>query len=65
VKPAATGGSEFIAIMNLAVFSVPGALLGGQLGPWMVSRVPQRTLGRLLHILLPLAAAFTLGEAVL
>jgi len=65
VSFALVGGSELRTMLSLVVFTIPGVILGGQLGPWVVSRFPQRALERGLHILLLLAAAMTLGEAVL
>jgi uncharacterized membrane protein YfcA len=52
-------------VLSLVIFTVPGVILGGQLGPWVDSRFPQRALERGLHILLLLVATLTLGEAVL
>jgi uncharacterized membrane protein YfcA len=52
-------------MLSLVIFTIPGVIVGGQLGPWTISRVPQRALERGLHILLLLFAAMTLGEAVL
>ena len=52
-------------VLALAIFSVPGVILGRQLGARLVSRFPQRLLERGLHILLLVVAALTLGEALL
>ena len=52
-------------ILSLLIFTVPGVVLGGQLGPWLTSRIPVRTFERGLHILLLLVAALTFVEAVL
>ena len=65
VRLAGTGGAELGTVANLVIFTVPGVLLGGQFGPRLVSRFPQRALERGLHILLLLVAALTLAEAVL
>jgi uncharacterized membrane protein YfcA len=59
------GGPELATALSLIVFTIPGVILGGQLGPRMVSRFPQRALNRALHILLLLVAALTLVEALL
>jgi hypothetical protein len=60
-----TGGAMLNTVLSLVIFTIPGVILGGQLGPWVISRFPQRALERGLHILLLLAAAMTLGEVVL
>jgi hypothetical protein len=62
---AVAGGEELTAALSLVVFTIPGVVVGGQLGPWVVDRSPQRSLERGLHILLLLVAALTLAEAVL
>jgi uncharacterized membrane protein YfcA len=59
------GGPESATAMSLIVFTIPGVILGGQLGPRMVSWLPQRAFNRALHILLLLVAALTLVEALL
>jgi uncharacterized membrane protein YfcA len=65
VRFALTGGPELTTALTLVVFTIPGAITGGQLGPLMVGRFRQRALERGLHILLLLVAALTLLEAVL
>jgi uncharacterized membrane protein YfcA len=60
-----TGGAVLNTVLSLIIFTIPGVILGGQLGPRVVSRFPQRTLERGLPILLLLFAALTLVEAVL
>ena len=64
IRFALVGGSELRTILSLVFFTIPGVILGGQLGPWVDSRFPQRALQRGLHILLLLVATLTLGEAV-
>jgi uncharacterized membrane protein YfcA len=59
------GSAVSTTVLALAIFSVPGVILGGQLGPGLVSRFPQRLLDRGLHILLLVVAGLTLGEALL
>jgi hypothetical protein len=65
VRFALVGGPELRTMLSLVIFTIPGVILGGQLGSWVVSRFPQRALERGLHILLLLTAAMTLGEAIL
>ncbi|RMH22740.1 MAG: sulfite exporter TauE/SafE family protein [Acidobacteria bacterium] len=38
-------------VLSIVVFTVPGVLLGGQLGPIIASRIPQRLLERALGVL--------------
>lgn len=59
------GGAVLNTVLRLIIFTIPGVILGGQLGPRVVSRFPQRTLERGRPILLLLFAALTLVEAVL
>ena len=59
------GGLELDTVLSLVIFAIPGALLGGQLGPWFINRLPERALSRALQILLLLVAALTLLEALL
>jgi uncharacterized membrane protein YfcA len=46
------------------MFTVPGVILGGQLGSLIASRIPQQILERTLGILFILIAALTLGETI-
>jgi uncharacterized membrane protein YfcA len=59
------GGHGWTTALSLLVFTIPGVILGGQLGPWLMSRMPQRTFERGLHVLLLVVAALTFVEALL
>jgi len=59
------GGQELATALNLTILTIPGVVLGGQPGPWVVSHLPPRALERELHILLLLLAALTLVEVAL
>ena len=59
------GGQGLTTILSLLIFTIPGVILGGQLGPWLASRLPQRAFERGLHFLLLLVAALTFVEALL
>jgi uncharacterized membrane protein YfcA len=62
----AQAGSEALAIvLSIVTFTVPGVILGGQLGTRVASRVSQSVLERGLGILFILVAALTLGEVIL
>ncbi len=60
-----TRGIVLNSVLSLIILTVPGVILGGQVGPWVVSHPPQAALERGLRILLLLVAALTLGEALL
>jgi len=59
------GGNALTTVMSLAVFTVPGVILGAQLGAKVASHIPERMLERGLAVLLILVAALTLGEVIL
>ena len=65
IRFALVGGPELSTMLSLVIFTIPGVILGGQLGPRVVSRFPQHALECGLHILLLLFAALTLVEAIL
>lgn len=59
------GGETLTTVGNLVVFTVPGVIIGGQLGARVAQRIPQSVLERSLGILFILIAALTLGEVAL
>lgn len=59
------GGSEPNTVLSIVVFTVPGVILGAQLGSRVASHIPQKTLERGLGVLFVLVAALTLGEVIL
>jgi uncharacterized membrane protein YfcA len=52
-------------VFSIVIFTVPGVIIGAQLGALVANRIPQRMLERSLSILFILVALLTLGEAVL
>ena len=52
-------------VLSIVIFTVPGVIIGGQLGPLLSSRVSQHLLERSLGVLFLLVAALTLGEVIL
>jgi uncharacterized membrane protein YfcA len=59
------GGREVMDnVMNIVIFSIPGVIIGGQLGSRIASRIPQHVLERGLGILLILVAIITLFDVV-
>ncbi len=65
VKFVQAGGDTLNTVLSLVIFTVPGVIIGGQLGPLVSSRISQRTLERALAILFILVAALVLGEVIL
>lgn len=59
------GGNTMTTVVNLVIFTVPGVILGGQLGSMVSSRIPQKVMERGLGVLFILVAAVTLGEVLL
>jgi hypothetical protein len=51
--------------LSLVIFTVPGVILGAQLGSRVASHIPQNVLERGLGVLFILVAALTLGEVIL
>lgn len=54
--------STIDTVLSIVIFTVPGVLIGGQLGPQITSRVTEKTLLRSLGWLFVVIAALTLGE---
>ena len=59
------GGDSLNTVLSITLFTVPGVIIGGQLGSWVASRIPQRTLETGLGMLFLLVALLTLGEVLL
>jgi uncharacterized membrane protein YfcA len=59
-----SGGGALDPTLGILIFSIPGVLIGGQLGPWMAGIIPERAFDRVLHVLLLLAASLVLVEVV-
>ncbi len=60
-----TGGDTLTTVLNLCAFTVPGVIVGGQLGPMVASRVPQHLLERFLAVLFAVVGALLLIQGVL
>jgi uncharacterized membrane protein YfcA len=59
-------GDEVLnTVLSIVIFTVPGVIIGGQLGSRVASRIPQHTLERGLGVLFILVGALTLGEVIL
>ena len=59
------GGDELQTVFDIVIFTVPGVVLGAQLGAAVASRISQHVLERTLGVLFILIALLTLGEVVL
>lgn len=53
------------SVLSLLVFTIPGVLLGGQLGAWIAGVLPKRAFDRALHVILLLAASLVLVEVAI
>ena len=60
-----TGGDALSTVFNIVIFTVPGVILGAQLGSLVANRISQHILERGLGALFILIAALTLGEVIL
>ncbi len=60
-----SGGDALATVFSLCMFTVPGVIIGGQLGSHAASRIPQRTLESGLGIIFILVAVLTLGQVIL
>ena len=59
-------GDEVLnTVLSIVIFTVPGVIIGGQLGSRVASHGPQHTLERGLGVLFMMVGALTLGEAIL
>jgi len=59
-----TPDADFALISSLVVFTIPGVIIGGQLGPKITGRIPERTLIRSIGWLFIAVATITLWEAL-
>ncbi len=62
---ARAGGDTMRSVVSLVTFTVPGVVIGGQLGPRLLGRLPEQTLIRTLGWLFLGVALLTLAEVVL
>jgi len=59
------GGSVLETVFSIVIFTVPGVIIGAQLGSLVATRISQKTMERSLGFLFILVAVLTLGEALL
>jgi uncharacterized membrane protein YfcA len=60
-----SGWEVLSTVLNLVIFTVPGVIIGAQLGALIASRIPQRLLEGSLAVLFILVTILTIGEVVL
>lgn len=65
IKFAQAGGETLSTVLSLVIFTIPGVIIGGQLGPFVAGRISQRTLERGLAVLFILVASLMIGEIIL
>ena len=65
IRFARTGGEVLTTVLSIVIFTVPGVILGAQLGSKVSSHIPQKVMERGLGVLFILVAVLTLGEALL
>jgi len=61
---AQTGGDVMDTVLSIVIFTVPGVIIGAQLGSMVASRIPARTLERGLGVLFMIISAATLAEVM-
>ncbi len=59
-----SSGASLDTVLALALFTVPGVVVGGQLGPQLTRRVPEHALMRFLGFLFVAVSLLTLGEVI-
>ncbi len=60
----ATPDANGALIISIVIFTIPGVIIGGQLGPQITGRIPERTLIRSIGWLFLAVAAITIWEAL-
>ena len=60
-----SGGDALATVISLCLFTVPGVIIGGQLGSRIASKISQRILETGLGFLFILVAMLTLGQVIL
>lgn len=65
IQFAQSGGGALQTVLNLVVFTIPGVIIGGQIGSRVASRIPQHTLELSLAVLFILVAILTLSQVIL
>lgn len=64
IQFARSGGDALPTVLSICLFTVPGVIVGGQLGSRVASKIPQRTLEVSLAGLFILVAVLTLAQVI-
>ncbi len=64
IQFARSGGDALPTVLSICLFTVPGVIIGGQLGSRVASKIPQRTLEISLAALFILVAVLTLSQVI-
>jgi uncharacterized membrane protein YfcA len=59
------GGETLPTVFSIVMFTVPGVILGGQIGSRIARRIPQRGLEIGLAVIFIVVAGLTLGQVIL
>jgi len=59
------GQDALTTVLSIVIWTVPGIIIGAQLGSRVAGRLPQHVLERGLGVLFILVASLTLGEVIL
>jgi len=59
-----TGGETLSTVLNLVVFTAPGVVIGGQIGPLIATKISQHTLEKTLGVLFVLVSMLVIGQLV-
>lgn len=65
VRFAREGGEALSTVLSLVIFTVPGVIIGGQIGPLVASKISQQLLEKALGAIFVLIATLILGEMLL
>ena len=64
VRFAASGEETLMLVLSIIIFTIPGVVIGGQIGSIIASKIPQKLLGKVLTFLFLGVAALMIGETL-
>lgn len=65
IRFARSEAETLLLVGSIVIFTIPGVLIGGQIGPFIAERIPQKVLERTLAVLFILVALLMIGETIL
>ena len=65
IKFAQAGTETLMLVFSIVVFTIPGVIIGGQIGPLVASRIPQKILEKSLAVLFILVAILMIANVVM